>query len=38
MGFANREPQEYRRNIIECKDAGRYIPTIFLGFPDWGLR
>ena len=33
MGTPKREPQEYSRNIIEHKDPGRYIPTIFLGFP-----
>ena len=30
MGTPNREPQEYTRNIIEYKDPGRHIPTIFL--------
>ena len=30
LGTPNREPQEYRRSIIECKDLGRYSPTIFL--------
>ena len=30
MGTPNREPQEYSRNILECKDPGRYIPIIFL--------
>ena len=27
------EPQEYSRKIVECKDPGRDIPTIFSGFP-----
>ena len=35
LGTPNREPQEYSRNIIEYKDPGRYIPTIFL-LCSWG--
>ena len=35
MGTPNREPQEYSRNIIECKDRGRYIPNSFLLY-SWG--
>ena len=38
MGNPNRELQEYSRNIIENKDPGRYIPTIFLGFCVWGSQ
>ena len=30
MGTPNREPQEDSRNIMEHKDPGNYIPTIFL--------
>ena len=30
LGTPNREPQEYSRKIIECKDPGRYSPTVFL--------
>ena len=37
LGTPNREPQEYSRNIIEYKDPGMYIPTIFLGFPVVGF-
>ena len=37
LGTPNRDPQEYRRNRLEDKDPGRYIPIIFLlyflGFP-----
>ena len=29
-GTPNREPEEYRRNKIEYKDLGRYIPVEFL--------
>ena len=36
LGTPNRDPQEYSGNILEYKDPGRYIPTIFLGFPVWG--
>ena len=35
MGSPNKEPQEYTRNIEECKDTGRYIPVIFLLY-SWG--
>ena len=35
MGTPNREPQEYSRNIMECKDPGRYIHIIFLLY-SWG--
>ena len=35
MGTPNREPQEYSKNLIEYKDPGRYIPTIFLLY-SWG--
>ena len=35
MGTPNREPQEYSRNIIECKDPGTHIPIIFLLY-SWG--
>ena len=35
LGTPNREPQEYSRNIIDYKDPGRYIPTIFL-LCSWG--
>ena len=41
MGTPNREPQEYSRNMIESKDAGRHspnIPTIFFVFPVWGSQ
>ena len=38
MGTSNREPQEYSRNIIDYKEPGRDIPTIFLGFPVWGSQ
>ena len=38
MGTPNREPQEYNRNIMKYKDPGKYIPTIFLGFPVWGSQ
>ena len=37
MGTPNREPQEYSRNIIECKDPGRYIPVIFLLYSSGSL-
>ena len=35
LGTPKREPQEYRRNIMEHKDHGRYIPVIFLPY-SWG--
>ena len=35
MGTPNKEPQEFSRNIIDYKDAGRYIPIIFLLY-SWG--
>ena len=35
LGTPNREPQEYSRNIMECKDPGRYIPSIYLLY-SWG--
>ena len=35
LGTPNREPQEYSRNIMECKDPGRYIPIIYLLY-SWG--
>ena len=35
MGTPNREPQEYSKNIIEYKDPGRFMPTIFLLY-SWG--
>ena len=35
MGTPNREPKEYNRNIMEYKDPGRYIPSIFLLY-SWG--
>ena len=35
MGTPNREPQEYSRNVVDCKDLGRYIPITFL-LHSWG--
>ena len=35
LGTPNREPQEYSRNRMECKDPGRYIPIIYLLY-SWG--
>ena len=32
LGTPNREPQEYSRNIVECKDLGKNIPITFLLF------
>ena len=36
MGSPNREPQEYRRNIIGIYLTFDYIPAILLGFTVWG--
>ena len=36
MGTLDKETQEYSRNILEYKDPGGYVPTIFLGFLVWG--
>ena len=30
MRTPNREPQEESRNIVECKDPGRYVSFVFL--------
>ena len=38
MGTPNREPQEYSRNIIECKDPDRYIPIIFVNVGRGSLK
>ena len=35
LGTPKREPQEYRGNIIEYEDPGRYMPIIFLLYI-WG--
>ena len=35
MVTPKREPQEYGRNMVEYRDPGRYVPTIFLPF-SWG--
>ena len=37
LGTPNREPQEYSRNMMEYKDPGRYIPSIYLLY-SWGSR
>ena len=40
MGTPNREPQEYSRNLTECKDPGRCLPIIsyyILGVPCLGF-
>ena len=36
MGTPNWKPQEYSGKIIEYKDPGRHIPTIFLPLHSWG--
>ena len=35
MGTPNQKAQEYSRNIVGCKDPGRYMPLIFL-LNSWG--
>ena len=35
LGTPNREPQEYSRNIMECKEPGRYNSIIYL-LCSWG--
>ena len=35
LGTPNREPQDFRRNIMEYKDPGRYSPIICL-LNSWG--